>query len=186
MGGGDAVRRRLERQVTVDRRLESRVDAYATLLTGARRHKPLVYSSSVGWPVGPPTMPCAYGDVQYYGINFSTTKNSSVGYLPEFLPELIQYKGVCIRATDDRLSARGFTPLFSLITSCNHGKQVWRRVTCQRHPNGSLRHPTDCLIAKHGLLLGLGTTTTGSSLVHCKLHWVPARAALRLGSDARL
>ena len=31
-----------------------------------------------------------------------------------------------------------------------------------------------------------GTTTTGSSLVHCKLYWVPARAALRLGSDARL
>ena len=36
VGGGDAVRRRLERQVTVDRRLESRVDAYGTLLTGAR------------------------------------------------------------------------------------------------------------------------------------------------------
>ena len=31
----------------------------------------------------------------------------------------------------------------------------------------------------------IGTTTTGSSLVHCKLYWVPARAALRLGSDAR-
>ena len=36
VGGGDAVRRRIERQVTVDRRLESRVDAYGTLLTGAR------------------------------------------------------------------------------------------------------------------------------------------------------
>jgi len=31
----------------------------------------------------------------------------------------------------------------------------------------------------------LGTTTTGSSLVHCKLYRVPARATLRLGSDAR-
>ena len=59
VGGGDAVRRRLERQLT-DRRLESRVDAYGTLLNGARRHKPWVYSSSVGWPVGPPPMPCAY------------------------------------------------------------------------------------------------------------------------------
>ena len=36
VGGGDAVRRRLERQVTVDWRLESRVGAYGTLLTGAR------------------------------------------------------------------------------------------------------------------------------------------------------
>ena len=83
VGGGDAVRRRIERQVTVDRRLESRVDqdAHGTLLTGARRHnKPWVYSSSVGWPVGPPTMPCAYGDVQYYGINFSTTKNQAWVY----------------------------------------------------------------------------------------------------------
>ena len=32
----------------------------------------------------------------------------------------------------------------------------------------------------------IGTTTTGSSLVHFKLYWVPACAALRLGSDARL
>ena len=32
----------------------------------------------------------------------------------------------------------------------------------------------------------IGTTTTGSSLVHCKLYWEPACAALRLGSDARL
>ena len=60
-------------------------DAYGTLLTGARRHKPWVYSSSIGWPVGPPTiMPCASGDVQYYGINFSTTKKSSVGDYPSF------------------------------------------------------------------------------------------------------
>ena len=32
----------------------------------------------------------------------------------------------------------------------------------------------------------IGTTTTGSNLVHCKLYWEPACAALRLGSDARL
>ena len=31
----------------------------------------------------------------------------------------------------------------------------------------------------------IGTTTTGSSLVHCKLYWVPARAALRLGTSDR-
>ena len=30
----------------------------------------------------------------------------------------------------------------------------------------------------------IGTTTTGSSLVHCKLYWEPACAALRLGSDS--
>ena len=36
VGGGDAVRRRIERQVTVDPRLESRVDAYGTLLTAGR------------------------------------------------------------------------------------------------------------------------------------------------------
>ena len=69
VGGGDAVRRRIERQVTVDRRLESRVDAYGTLLTGARggTSPGCIIPQWAGQSGRAYNALRIYGDVQYYG-----------------------------------------------------------------------------------------------------------------------
>ena len=65
----------------------------------------------------------------------------------------------------------------------------WMDVALQPLCRAALWHRHATTVARATKLQNtvfIGTTTTGSSLVHFKLYWVPACAALRLGSDARL